>query len=219
MTYNTLKVNNTEPQGGDIDLTLDEFITNTPEDGDILKRTVAGFEAFPAPAGGGEVQLMTAMWMNHTTNALMGTYSFGYNATYWPYVWPRSIVQNYTYGDATYVNVDRRAGLSVLYAHNTWSCGVTLTPGTYLITCVPSNRVSQVTWQLYHTAENYAYNGTLFGNKVRVNPVDGKTGNMMIGYLEITTTRDVFPKLVAGSGTYDDANTFPSFHFNVRKLA
>jgi|GEM_PF-4803173 len=218
MTYNTLKVNNKEPQSGNIDLQISDFVQGTPEDGDIIKKTTAGFESFSAPGGsGGEVQLMTATWMNHTTNNLHSTYSFVYNGTYWVYNWPRSVVQNYTYGDAAYINVSRPP--SYLFPHNTWSCGVTLTAGTYLITCVPSNTSSQITWQLYHTAVDVLSGGTFFGNRVRINPGDGKSGNMMIGYLNIETTRDVYPRLVAGSGIYDNGNTFPSFHFNVRKLA
>lgn len=217
MTYSTLKVNNKEPQSGNIDLQFEDFIQGTPQDGDILKKTSAGFEAFPAPAGGGEVQLMTAQYVDHTTDGLSGTYNFPYSTTYWAYSWPRSIVQNYTYSGATYINVSRPP--SYLFPHNPWSCGVTLSPGTYLITCIPSNRNTAITWRLAHLPVDASSGGVFFGNKAYINPADGKTGNMMIGYLTIETSRDIYPAVFSGSASYDNGNTFPSFYFNIRKLA
>jgi hypothetical protein len=215
MSYETLKVNGVASQNNDIELTLSDFIQGDPAEGYIPKKTLQGWEASPAPVDG-ETELLTASYVVHPTNSLSSTYNFSYSTTYWALNWPRSIVSRYVYGDATYVNVSRPP--SYLFPHNPWTCGVTLTAGTYLINAVPSQNGGPVIWSLYHTPTS-SLSGTYFGNRVTVKSTDGKRSSALIGLLEITETRNVYIKLVSGSATYADANTFQSTFLNVRKLS
>lgn len=215
MSYETLKVNGVAPQNNNVELTLSDFVEGAPTEGQIIRKTAQGWASSPAPIDG-EVDLMTASYVAHPTNSLSSTYNFSYTTTYWALNWPRSIVSRYVYGDATYVNVSRPP--SYLFPHNPWTCGVTLTAGTYLIHAVPSQTGGPVVWSLYHTPTG-SLSGSYFGNRVTVKSTDGKRASALIGHLVIAETRNVYVKLVSGSATYADANTFQSTFLNVRKLS
>ena len=219
MSYNTLRINEEEPQSGNIDLSFDEFIEGTPTDGSIVKKVNDVWTATQETGSGGSPDLMTTMYSQHANDTAYTPFAFPYDTTYWAYSWPnppQGGTLQVLYGDATLVNVNRPP--SYLFSHNPWSCGIQLTAGTYLITAIPTMASGTVVWSLYHTPTT-SLTGTYFGNQVVHNVGDGKTGNMLIGYLEIAETRRVYPKVVSGSGTYAGTNFFKATHWNVRRLA
>lgn len=219
MSYNTLRINEKEPQVGNIDLSFDEFIEGTPGDGSIVKKVNDTWTATQETGSGGSPDLMTTMFSHHANDTAYAAPAFPYSTTYWAYSWPNSSgggTSQVLYGDATLVRVGRPP--SYLYSHNNWSDGIQLNAGTYLITATPTMGTGTVVWRLYHTPTT-SLTGTYFGNQVVHNAGDGKTGNMLIGYLEIAETRRVYPKVVSGSGTYAGTNFYKATHWNVRRLA
>lgn len=219
MSYNTLRINNKGPADGNVDIEFNDLVTGNPVDGSIIKKINGVWTATQAPASGGSPELMTAMYSQHANDTAYSPSAFPYSTTYWAYSWPNSEAGGTTqilYGDASLVRVGRPP--SYLYSHNNWSDGIQLTPGTYLITAIPAMRTGTVVWRLYHTPTT-SLTGIYFGNSSVHNPGDGKTGNILIGHLEITETRNIYPKVVSGSGTYAETNTYKSTHWNVRRLS
>lgn len=219
MSYNTLRINNKEPIDSNIDITFDDFVSGNPVDGSIIKKINGVWSATQSSVSGGTPDLMSTVFFHQANDNAYTPSAFPYSTTYWAYSWPNSSAVGTNqglYDDAALVNVGRPP--SYLYSHNNWSVGIQLTAGTYLITATPTMGTGTVVWSLYHTPTN-SLTGTYFGNRVLHNVSDGKTGNMLIGYLEINETRNIYPKVVSGSGTYAGTNFYKSTHWNVRRLS
>jgi hypothetical protein len=217
MSYNILRINSKNSQEGNIDIVFNDLVKGTPQDRSIIKKSNNEWAATSLPPSG-DPDLMTVMFSNHSSDTTYTPSAYAHNTTYWGYAWPNgtSATTQKVYEDASLVSVGRP--YTYLFSHNNWSSGIQLTAGTYLITMIPTIRTGSVVWRLYHMPVSTT-TGVYFGNQVYQNAADGKTGNMLIGHLEISETRRVIPRIVSGSGTYSDYNTFPSTHWNVRRLA
>lgn len=215
MSYRILRVNDTAPNGNNVDLSISKFLEAPPTDGQLPKKQGSGWVS--SSASGDSSPPLTSMFAHQPDGVAYSPTAFPLNTTYWAYSWPNAIaVTQRLYGGASLVNVNRPP--SYLYSHNNWSCGVQLPAGDYLITVVPTLRTGAVTMRLYHTPTS-SLTGTYFGNEIYYNGNDGKTATTLIGYLSITETRNVYPRVKTGSSTYFDTNSFQSSFWHVQRVA
>jgi hypothetical protein len=215
MSYNMIKVNELEPQSGNIEVSLASLVNQPPINGQLPKKQGGAWA--PSSASGDSEPPVTTMFAHYADGVSYSPSAFPLDTTYWAYSWPNgTAVTQRLYGGTTLVNVGRPP--SYLYSHNNWGCGVQLPAGDYLITMVPTLRTGAVTMQLYHTPTS-SLTGTYFGNEIYFNGNDGKTATTLIGYLSITETRNVYPRVKTGSSTYFDTNSFQSSFWHVQRVA
>lgn len=215
MSYRIVSVNDTAPEENNISLGISKFVDTPPVDGQLPKKEGGAWVA--SSASGDSTPPVTSMFAHQADGVAYSPSAFPLDTTYWAYSWPNGIaVTQRLYGGTTLVNVNRPP--SYLYSHNNWGCGVQLAAGDYLITVVPTLRTGAVTMQLYHTPTS-SLTGTYFGNEIYFNGNDGKTATTLIGYLSITETRNVYPRVKTGASTYFDTNSFQSSFWHVQRVA
>lgn len=215
MSYRTLTINNISPDENNVvNMGITSLLNTTPFDGQLPKKGIEGWA--PSSASGDSTPPVTSMFAHYADGVAYSPTAFPLDTTNWAYSWANGIaVTQRLYGGASLVNVSRPP--SYLLSHNNWGCGVQLPAGDYLITVVPTLRTGAVTMQLYHTPTS-SLTGTYFGNQIYYNGNDGKTGTTMIGYLSITETRNVYPRVRSGSSTYFNTSSFQSTFWHVQRI-
>lgn len=216
MSYRIVRVNDAEAgSDNDVPVTISSTLTAPPANGQMPQKIQGEWTA--SSASGESTPPVTTMYAHYADGVSYSPTAFPLDTTYWAYSWPNAVaVTQRLYGGASLVNVNRPP--SYLFSHNNWGCGVQLPAGDYLITMVPTLRTGAVTMQLYHTPTS-SLTGTYFGNEIYFNGNDGKTGTTMIGYLSISETRRVYPRVKSGSSTYFDSNSFQSSFWHVQRVA
>ena len=188
MSYNTLRVNNSEPTNNNIVFDLTSCLDQAPNNGEYL--ILQGGQWVSGSVGGEPpLDLENQVAIVHTGNNTYTNFGY-YRYDRWAMPWSKN-----------YMTHDLNTGSSLVNAYrppstitdSTFAQAVSLPAGKYLIRAVGSLYSGSLTFRLYSsTSTNGSASPQYHGNEVYMSYNLAKPGGMMCAVVDFATTRYLF---------------------------